>query len=198
MVWHGSGTWLPSRGVQLVYDPADGNEWRRQTLRSKPFLTVIAVVAVAVAYGILIQAVEWFRANAGVASDTGTPIDVLAWYWCIFSASAIAANVGYELLRTAGVKALACMFAAVAVLLVLHLNDGLIVDGFSAAFGMLVGPALAWSISSGILVGWLGARGGEKARGVWRAVAMLAAALLTIALVFYPADCYFMRTFGGN
>lgn len=116
-----------------------------------------AAIAVVVSHYVLFSVVERLRITAGVASDTGTPIDILAWLGCVFAACAIAGNLTYGVLRSAGVASFAGTLLILATLLVLHLHDcgsgSLVMDGFAAAFGRLTLPVLAWIVSSGLVVG---------------------------------------------
>ena len=164
-------------------------------------LTVVAFFAVVISYYLLISVVEWLRIRAGVASDTATPIDILAWQGCIFTACVVAGNLAYGLLRFGGVASLAVILLAPGICLVLHLSDlnggSLIIDGLSAAFGVLTLPVLAWTVVVGLAAGWTLSTSRHKDWSAWPAVAVFVGALISLVIVFYPAERYFLSVFGG-
>ncbi|MGB9619693.1 MAG: hypothetical protein ACPL7K_04730, partial [Armatimonadota bacterium] len=119
----------------------------------KSLFAAVAAFAVVISYYLLFSIVERLRITAGVASDTGAPIDLIAWLGCVFAACAIAGNLACAVLRSAGVVSLVSMLFILAACLVLHLHDygsgSLVMDGFAAAFGASTLPVIAWTVSSG-------------------------------------------------
>lgn len=63
----------------------------------------IGAAMVLFAFNAMLIVFEWVRTNAGVASDTCTPIDILAWIGCIFSASFIGGNLVLRFYKHAGI-----------------------------------------------------------------------------------------------
>lgn len=168
----------------------------------KSLVAAIATLAVVLSYYVLISVVEWLRIRAGVASDTGTPIDILAWLGCIFAASAIAGNLICGVLRSAGVAGIVGMLLVLGACLLLHLHDcgsgSLLMDGFSAAFEGLTLPVLTWVALSGLVAGWALGTDRRGNWGGWPALGILIGAMISLAIVFYPIDQYFMSVFGGR
>ncbi|MDH7602578.1 MAG: hypothetical protein QHI38_10590, partial [Armatimonadota bacterium] len=158
--------------------------------------------AVVISYYLLFSVVERLRITAGVASDTGTPIDVLAWLGCIFAACAISGNLMCGVLRSAGVASLLGMLLILAVCLVLHLHDcgsgSLVMDGFAAAFGGSTLPVLTWTVSSGLVAGWALSTDRRDNWSGWPSLGVFVGMLVSLAIVFYPVERYFMNVFGGK
>jgi hypothetical protein len=155
-------------------------------------------MAVVISYLVLVSAVEWLRIKAGVASDTCTPIDVIAWLSCIFTVTVIAGSFVYGLRRSTGVLGTIGVLLILGVCIVLHLNESLVFDGFSAVFGFLTLPVLAWDISVGLAAGWALSTNQSRGWKVWPAIAVFVGALISLAIVFYPADRYFVSIWGNG
>lgn len=168
----------------------------------KSLFAAVAAFAVVISHYVLFSVVERLRITAGVASDTGTPIDILAWLGCMFAACTIAGNLMCGVLRSAGVATLGGMLLVLAACLVLHLRDSgsgsLVIDGFAAAFGGLTLLVLAWTVSSGLIVGWALSNDRRGNWSGWPSLGVFVGVLISLAILFYPVERYFVNLFGGK
>ena len=166
----------------------------------KLMLVSLTVIAVVMGYCLLTEVFEWLRVKAGVGSDTCTPIDILAWQACLFYTDVIAGCLARGLWRSAGLASLLGMLVILGMCLVLPLDDSgcgsLVMDGFAVEFKGLALPVIIWTISSGLAVGWALSNHRDKQRKVLPAIAALVGGLISLALVFYPTDLYFMSIWG--
>ncbi|MHB1456869.1 MAG: hypothetical protein ACYC0V_08155 [Armatimonadota bacterium] len=166
----------------------------------KPWLVVLSVLAVIVAYSVLIHVYEWLRIKAGVGSDTATPIDLIAWQGCIFCAAIIAGVLASGVLRSAGMISLFGMLGILGMCFVLNLNDCgrfTIMDSVDV-LKTLAFPVLSWIVFSGFATGWVLSTNQNESRKAWIALAVFVGASVSLALVFYPMDRYFMSIWGNG
>lgn len=166
------------------------NRWLRELLWS-----VLGVWGVYVA---LLGNVHWLKARAGVGSDTGTVIDVLAWMAAIAAASVVAGwlsrgmegdPVGFQ--WPSALPPLALVGAVL-----LQTQNEIVSDGFTAVFGYCAVPALVWVIAAGVSFGRrIDARKTAAAR-MWVVLAILLVSVGCLWLVMAPAEAFFMRLYG--
>jgi hypothetical protein len=166
-------------------------------LTDKKYLPIIGGVTwVGLSYGVLVCMIEWLRTRAGVAPDTATPIDIIAWLGSIYVAAMIAGIVADRVIRCAGLGGIIALFMVLVSGVLIHSDASLALVGFFAMFGVLAYPVLGWTMLLGVTVGW---RCGALRHGfsfVGSILMILVSSLITLILVYYPADCYFMKSFG--
>lgn len=166
-------------------------------LTGKKYLPIIGGVTwVGLSYGILVCMIEWLRTRPGVAPDTATPIDISAWLGSIYVAAMIAGIVADRILRCAGLGGIIALFMVLVSGVLIHSDASLALDGFFAMFGVLAYPVLGWTMLLGVTVGWKLSAVRSGASLVRYVFLILVSALITLILVYYPADCYFMKSFG--
>lgn len=179
----------------------------------KMWSVIMTVLAVVVSYYLLFEVLEWLRVKAGVGSDTMSPIDFAAWQGCVFTAAVIAGSLSGRVLRSAGVIGVVVMLCILGICLAAQLDvcgigslilrvDGcigsLMMDGCNGLFGVFAFPVLAWIIFAGLAVGWAMNVDQKGNRDVCIALAVLAGALVTLIIVFYPLDRYVVRLWGNG
>lgn len=152
----------------------------------------IGAAMVLFAFNAMLIVFEWVRTNAGVASDTCTPIDILAWIGCIFSASFIGGNLVLRFYKHAGIVYAAVMlFFAVGGIL---LSSARFLDFIIGGLGAWGITGVIWAIAVGLATGCISGLSVTGEGRVWPTIAVIVIALITLMIIMGPIDQYFMKT----
>ncbi len=149
----------------------------------------VGVAIVLFAFAVMLNVFEWVRANAQADCS---PIAILAWIGCIFSASFISGNLGLRLYKHAGIVFATVMlfFSVLGILLSLDYFLGYIIDGLGT-WGI---TGLIWSITVGLATGYVSGLSVTGDGRVWPVVAVTVIALVTLLIIMGPIDQYFIKT----
>jgi len=156
---------------------------------------IVAVLSVVASYIVLTGVTESLRVKAGVG-DIGTPIGPLALLGCLWAASAIAGSLASRLLCASCKASLAGMLLCLVGCFVWLLQDRFYMPWswflVAGEFGDMVWPVTAWTVLTGGSTGWAMSSSSRGRHSVRIAIAVFAAALLSLWLIYYPAECFFV------
>jgi hypothetical protein len=156
----------------------------------------ITAAAMLIGYIIMMLTLELLRTNAGVAPDTGTPIDVFAWLGCIFAAATMAGITTDWISRSTGIQGIVGVFLFLGIGIAVHLDESVSFDGFIANFGHYTLPILSWIALLGIVSSWRLSANQAANKIPWFVSLVFLCVMVTLVIVFYPAEKYFMGTWG--
>ena len=155
-----------------------------------------AVLSVVAAYLVLASVTQALKVKAGIAEDTGTAFDPLALAGCLWAASAIAGSLASRPLCASCKASLAGMLLCLVGCFVWLLQDRFYMPWswflVAGEFGDMVWPVTAWTVLTGGSTGWAMSSSSRGRHSVRIAIAVFAAALLSLWLIYYPAECFFV------
>lgn len=162
---------------------------------------IVAVLLVVTAYLVLASVTQALKVKAGIAEDTGTALDPLALAGCLWAASAIAGSLASRLLCASCKASLVGMLLCLGGCFALLLQENYEPWAWSpqaGAFGNMAWPVTAWIVLTGGSTGWAMSSNSRGRHSVRIALAVFAAALLSLWIVYYPLQCYFARLWGNG